>query len=290
MKIGASTYSLQKAISAGEMDAIGVFDWLADNGADHVEIVPLSAVGFEVTPEVAEALEGKARQVGLDISCYTFAAGFIDRSPEEFAAELRRVKGQVDLAARMGTRLVRHDVASRPAEQATDEQFEQDLPLLVDACGQIADHAARYGITTMIENHGFHVQGSRRVLRLHSEVARDNFRLLVDTGNFIAVELQDIVGANVRCAPFAGMVHVKDHHIRAGAPEDAEGWRDRGGGYFTQAAIAGEGDANIPQIIRALNAAGYAGYLSLEYEGPDEARYANRRGLENLRRILQGLA
>jgi len=290
MRTGASTYSLQKAIKAGEVDVLGLFDWLADNGADHVEIVPLTALGFEVTPDVAEALKAKARSVGLDISCYTFGASFIDRTPEDFATELRRVRTQVDLAARMGTGRVRHDAASRPAENATDEQFERDLPVLLDACGQIADYAAQYGITTMIENHGFHVQGSRRVLRLHHEVARNNFRLLVDTGNFIAVELEDIVGANVRCAPFAGMVHVKDHHIRTTPPGDPDGWRDRGGGYFTQAAIAGEGDIGMDQIIRALAAAGYAGYLSLEYEGPDEARHANRKGLENLRRMLHALA
>ncbi len=287
MKVGASTYSLLGAVKAGALDIPGVFDWLAEQGAEHVEIVPVAGLALEQTPELADDLAVKARELSLDISCYTFGASFIDLTAEQFEAEVHRVEAQVDLAVRLGTRLVRHDVASRPAEQADDAQFERDLRALVEACGRIADYASRYGITTMIENHGMHVQGAERVLRLHRDVARDNFRLLVDTGNFFAVELQNTLGAIARCAPFAAMVHIKDHHIRTSPPEDPAGWRDRGRGIFTRAAIAAEGDLGIAEAIRSLQAAGYDGYLSLEYEGTQEARYANQRGMDNLRSILR---
>ena len=287
MKIGASTYSLRTAIQEGTLDVWGVFDWLAQNDADHIEIVALPKLEFVVTPDVADTLGAKAKAVGLDLSCYTFGASFINRTAAEYAAELQRVKAEIDNAARMGTKLVRHDVASRPVEEATDDQFEQDLPLLVEAGGQIADYARQYGITTMIENHGVHVQGARRVLRIHHEVARDNFRLLVDTGNFYPVEFDNTLNAIAQCAPFAGMAHIKDHLIRNSAPEPLDDWRDRGRGIFTQATIAGDGNIGIAQAIHSLRQAGYDGYLSLEYEGPDEARYANKKSLDNLRQILQ---
>lgn len=286
MKIGASTYSLRTAIQEGDLDVWGVFDWLAENGAEHIEIVPLVKMDFVVTPEIAEALGQKAAQVGLDISCYTFGASFIDKTEAEFQAELQRVLGEIDNAARMGTKLVRHDVASRPVDEATDERFEQDLPLLVEACRQTADYARQYGITTMIENHGYYVQGARRVLRLQREVGRDNFRLLVDTGNFYPMEFDNTLNAIAQCAPVAAMAHVKDHLIRHSPPESPENWRDRGRGIWTQATIAGNGNIGIAEAIQSLQAAGYDGYLSLEYEGPDEARYANKAGLENLRKIL----
>ena len=289
MKIGASTYSLRKAMDEGTLDFWGVFDWLADNGAEHIEIVPLADLGLVVTPDLADAMAAKARQVGLDISCYTFGASFIDKTQDEYATELERVLGEIDNAARMGTKLVRHDVASRPAEKATDEQFEQDLPLLVEACGRVADYAVKHGITTMVENHGFHVQGGSRLVRICEEVARDNFRLLVDTGNFFPVELDNTLNAIAQCAPFAAMVHVKDHHIRTSPPEAPADWRDRGRGVFTRVAVAGEGDIGIDEAIRSLSAAGYNGYLSLEYEGPQEARSANQKGFDNLRSVLQQL-
>lgn len=288
MKIGASTYSLSKAIKAGAFDVLGAFDWLAENGGEHIEIVPLQDVfSIEKTPGLAKTMAARAKKVKIDISCYTFGASFIDRTPEQFKAEVDRVKQQVDIAARLGARLVRHDVAFRPAEQTGDSQFDRDLPFLVDACGQIADYAKGLGITTMIENHGFHVQGAKRVLRIHHDVARDNFRLLVDTGNFYAVEFERTLDAIRQCAPFAGMTHIKDHHIRTSPPESLEGWRDRGRGIFTQAAIAGDGDIGIGEAIKHLKAAGYDGYLSLEYEGPEDARFANKKGLHNLRRFLK---
>ncbi len=287
MKIGASTYSLRTAIQAGDLDVWGVFDWLAENDAAHIEIVPLANLGFTVTPDVAEAIAAKAAAVGLEVSCYTFGASFIDKTTDEYEAELARVRGEIDNAARMGAKLVRHDVASRPADEATDERFEQDVPVLVEAIRQLADYATQYGITTMIENHGFYVQGARRVLRLQAEVARDNFRLLVDTGNFYPVEFDNTLHAIAQCAPYAAMAHIKDHLIRTSAPEPLDNWRERGRGIYTQATIAGDGDIGIPQAVRSLQDAGYDGYLSLEYEGPDEARYANKKGLDNLRRILQ---
>jgi len=290
VKIGASTYSLSKAIAAGTLDLMGTFDWLADNGADHIEIVPLRDVfSFADTPELADTLAAKAKSRGLDISCYTFGASFIDRTPEEFDAEIARVKGEIDIAARLGSPNVRHDVAFRPAGQNSDEQFETDFPLFVDACGQLADYAATLGITTMIENHGLHVQGAARVLRIHHAVARDNFKLLIDTGNFIAIELENTLNATKQCAPFAGMVHVKDHHIRRTPEEPADAWRQRADNFYTQNAIANEGDIDIAQAIRYLADVGYDGYLSLEYEGTEDPCFANRKGLDNLRTILQSL-
>jgi sugar phosphate isomerase/epimerase len=287
MKIGASTYSLYKATQAGTFDLMGMFEWLADNGAEHIEIVPRRELfWFADSPEIVPTMATKAKEVDLDISCYTFGASFIDLTLEEFDAEVDRVKGEIDHAAGLGVQLVRHDVAFRPADQASDEQFDKDLPLFVDVCGQLADYAATKGITTMIENHGFHVQGAKRVLRIHEGVARDNFKLLIDTGNFFAVEFDNTLNAIKQCAPFAGMVHTKDHHIRKGSQEPADAWRDRGNGIYTQAAIAADGDIGIEQAIGYLKDAGYDGYLSLEYEGPEEACYANKKGMENLRRIL----
>jgi len=282
LRIGTSTYSLSKAIQAGTFDVLGAFAWIAENGGEHVEIVPREPL----SPDAADAMAVKAKETGIAISCYTFGASFIDRTPEEFRAELRRVQQMVEMAARLGTQHIRHDVAFRPVGQNDDAQFERDLPFLVEACGEIADAAARHGITSMIENHGMHVQGADRVLRVFHAVGRANFRLLVDTGNFFAVEFEQTQDAIRRCAPFAAMVHVKDHFIRATPPDEPEGWRDRGRGIFTRVAIAGEGDIGIAEALASLRAAGYDGDLSLEYEGPEDALCANKRGMENLRRFL----
>ena len=127
MKIGASTYSLSKAIKDGAFDVLGAVDWLAENGGQHIEIVPIKDVfSFDTplgpgAPGLAEAMVARARKVGIDISCYTFGASFINRTAEEFKAEVKRVKEQVDVAARLGAKLVRHDVAFRAVELASGQ-------------------------------------------------------------------------------------------------------------------------------------------------------------------------
>ena len=46
MKIGLSSYSISRAIRAGEMDILGAVRWVAENGGEHIEIVPS---GFVLT-------------------------------------------------------------------------------------------------------------------------------------------------------------------------------------------------------------------------------------------------
>lgn len=289
MKLGTSTYSLKKAIAAGDFDLLGAFDWVAANGGEHLEIVPLKEVfSLTDTPELINQMVARAKSAGVDISCYTFGASFINCDAAGFDAEITRVQQQVDIANQLGCRFVRHDVAFRPDGQNSDEQFAEDLPHLARACRQIADYAAPLGITTMVENHGVHVQGADRVLRLYHAVDRPNFKLLVDTGNFFPVEFEQTAEAVKRCAPFAGIVHAKDHMVRTSAPDPVENWRDRGRGIWSRPAIAGEGDIRLDEALASVKATGFDGYYSLEYEGHEEAQYANRQGLANLRQMLAG--
>jgi hypothetical protein len=40
MKVGISSYSLLKDINAGKLDILDVVQWVADNGGEHLELVP----------------------------------------------------------------------------------------------------------------------------------------------------------------------------------------------------------------------------------------------------------
>ena len=121
----------------------------------------------------------------------------------------------IDVAAKLGLKRMRHDVSSfrRPLETNTPLDFEREFPLMVEACRALADYASQYGITTMVENHGFFVNGADRVIRLWSEVNRENFGLLCDIGNFICVE-DDPVVAVKKVLEYVRMFHLKDFYVR----------------------------------------------------------------------------
>ncbi|MBO1914620.1 TIM barrel protein, partial [Microvirga sp. 3-52] len=100
----------------------------------------------------------KANEVGIELSNYAIGANFITDNEEDYQAEIVRVKKEVDIANQLGIKFMRHDVASRPIPETTIQQFEADLPQLIEACREIADYANQYGIITSVENHGYYIQ------------------------------------------------------------------------------------------------------------------------------------
>jgi len=281
MKLGVSTYSLYRTLQSGELDILGVIDWIADQGGEHVEIVPL---GFplESRPELADAIREKAQSRGLDISNYAIGANFLTDSDEAYEQEIVRVKKEVDTAARLGVKRMRHDVAR--SQDNSIGHFNRELERMAEACRQIADYAAQYDIVTSVENHGFFVQASDRVQALIHAVDRENFRTTLDIGNFLCVD-EDPVAAVKNNLPYASMVHIKDFYRRPSYLDPGEGWFRSTSGSYLRGAIVGHGDVDIREVLRTVKQSGYDGYVSLEFEGMEECKTGTKIGLANIRRI-----
>jgi len=284
MKIGLSSYSLSRAIKAGELDWSGAIRWIAENGGEHMEVVPLQLKLAEDEP-LLTAIVREAKESGIALSSYTIGANFLASDEAAFDAEVQRVMREVDVAVALGVSLMRHDVASRPIRETTVAQFEEDLPALVQACQTVADYAAKFGIVTSVENHGYHMQASERVQRLVLAVDRANFRTTLDIGNFLCVD-EDPVAAVKNNLPLASMVHFKDFYRRPPKLSLGQGWFPSKAGYQLRGAILGHGDIDIPAVAALVKESGYDGFISLEFEGMEECRTGSAIGLENLRRFL----
>lgn len=285
MKWGISTYSLSRAIIADEMTVPDVIEWTKEIGGEHVEIVP---IGYDLTqqPELVPAIRRKAEQVGLDISNYTVSANFICADDSSLRQEIERVKREVDIANELGVKLFRHDVASRPPEQTSIVHFQNDLPLLAEACRQIADYASDYGITTSVENHGFYMQASERVESLIHAVGRSNFKTTLDIGNFMCVDESPLKGVRNNIG-LASMIHLKDFYLRSKHLNPGQGWFNTSSGDFLRGAIVGQGDIDMREVLRIVKASGYDGYISIEFEGMEDCRNGTLFGFENARRIWE---
>ncbi|MFC5653313.1 sugar phosphate isomerase/epimerase family protein [Paenibacillus solisilvae] len=283
MKVGLSTYSLSRAVKSGEMDVLQAIEWIAANGGEHVEISPFG-FNLEETPELADAIVQKAKEVGIEVSNYCISANFIKPSTAEYEAEIERVKRHVDIANRLGVKTMRHDVASRPKNECTIERFESDLEMLVRACRIVADHAARYGITTSIENHGFYIQSSDRVQRLIHAVNRTNYKTTMDIGNFMCVD-EDPVSAVKKNIPYASIIHLKDFYLRPSYRNPGEGWFESLSGNYLRGAIFGQGDIDVTEVVRRIKESGYDRYISIEFEGMEDCKLGSRIGIENAKRL-----
>jgi inosose dehydratase len=282
MKIGLSSYSLSAAIKNGELDILSAIDWVAANGGEHVEISPF---GFTLTddPVLTAAVVQRARDAGIALSSYTIGADLCKPDDAALRAEVERVKREVDVARSLGVARMRHDAAWLPPAECGIERFDRELARMADACREIADHAARFGITTSVENHGYFVQASDRVKRLVLAVDRPNFRTTLDVGNFICVDEDPVAGVRSNVG-IASHVHVKDFHLKPFTADPGEGWNPSLFGNLWRGAILGHGDVDVRAAVKVIKEAGYDGCISVEFEGMEDCRLGSRIGMENLRR------
>ena len=194
MMLGLSSYSLDPAIASGEMTLYDAIGWAAAQGAECMELVPFSFTFMDderhIDSEYIKKVVRHAKDAGIKLCNYSVLADLCKEDPDALRDEVARVKRHVDVAAELGVPEMRHDVSAfrRPHGENGLEYFEKLMPLMVESAGAIADHAAQYGITTLIENHGFFANGCDRVERIIRAVNRPNYGLLLDTGNIACVD------------------------------------------------------------------------------------------------------
>ncbi|AZN41438.1 sugar phosphate isomerase/epimerase family protein [Paenibacillus albus] len=281
MKLGLSSYSLSRAIGSNEMTILDAIQWIADQGGQHMEVVP---IGFDLTNnhELIEAIRHKASDAGIELSNYAIGADFLKAGDGAFEQEIERVKREVDIAHSLGLKLMRHDVAM--SSDISIKHFNEELERMASACRQIADYASQFGITTSVENHGYFVQASDRVQALIHAVNRPNFKTTIDVGNFMCAD-EDSVSAVKNNIAYASMVHIKDFYLRPSDQNPGEGYFKTASGNYLRGAIVGHGDINMREVLRVIKQSGYDGYLSIEFEGMEDCKLGSKIGMDNVQRL-----
>ncbi len=298
MKIGLSTYSLEPLLRSGEFTLEKTIDWAASNGAEVLELVPFTCrfddpVTEKINTAFIRLVRRRAADAGIELSNYSVLANLLNEG-EEQEKEISRVCHEIDIAAELGIPRMRHDISSfrRPHNESTLADFDRLLPRMIDAASRISEYAKTRNVMTLLENHGFFVNGCDRVERLMGGVKTGNYGLLLDTGNFICVD-EDPHAAAVRLAAQCRMIHLKNFYIRQRDPGDstrfdcAGRWFRSRGGKYLRGSILGQGDLDVHSIIRALKRSGYDGPVAVEFEGMEEPKYASAVSIMNARRMLE---
>lgn len=296
MRIGISLYSINQEILEGRMTLESAIAWAASQGAECAELVPFS-YKFEkedgsIDHKTIQIAKKASRDAGIPLVNYSILADLCKTDKAEFEAEIARVKKHVDIAAELELPRMRHDISAfrRPRGENGVMFFEELFPRMVEAATRISEHAATYGITTLLENHGFFANGCDRCERLVRAVNRDNYKMLLDTGNIVCVDEDPAVAAK-RLAPLCEMIHLKDFYIRRRDPGDttefdcAGSWFRSNHGRYLRGAIMGQGDMDMYEILGIIKRSGYNGDIAIEFEGFEEPKYATRVSLDNAKRI-----
>jgi len=287
MQIGVSSYSFSRLVRAGGMPQIEVIAKANEIGFDVIEFSTISVPEGETLPGFAAVLRAEAERVGIEIVNYTIGADFLKGSDGDLAAEIERLKREVDIAEVLGVPGMRHDASGGfPDDHVGPKSFDAALPRLAEGCRAVTEYAAGKGIRTMVENHGYFCQDSVRVEKLVKAVDHPNFGVLIDMGNFVCAD-DDPPTAVGRLMPYAFHCHAKDFHLKPGSEVfPGAGWGvTRGGNYF-RGAVIGHGNVPLMQCLRVMHRAGFEGVLSVEFEGIEEALNGIQLGHDNLRRLV----
>ena len=275
MKIAVSMWSYFRSWKEGRVDIPGFIREAKKAGADGVELLDFFYKDIEREREEAQ---DALTETGLPIPIFSVANNFAKLTQEERAAQVDRIKFGVDEANRFGAKVVRV-FAGDVAEGIT---FDQARSWIVEGLSEASVYADSKYVKLALENHGSLAGRGDQVRGLIEDVrAKSGVNALganPDTGNFLLVN-QPSHEAIREVARYANMVHFKDF-----AEGDGPFIALNGQAYV--GAAVGEGLVNLEQCILELKAAGFDGWLSVEYEGDEDPVTAVPRSIANARKYI----
>ena len=277
MKLGVSSYSFRRYRNATGATLFDVCRKAKEIGFEAIEFITLDG-----EDPIAQATELKSlcRELGLEISAYTVGADLMAENAEAAVEQLCRC---VDVTEALGAPLMRHDVCYSLPSGVT---WEDAVARMVPYIRRVTEYAGAKGIRTCTENHGFVFQDSLRVKALIDAVDDDNYRWLVDIGNFLCVD-EPPAEAVKTAVPYAVHVHAKDFIFRPADMPAPEGFITTRGGNFIRGTVLGHGIVPLEACVKTLIEQGYDGTLSLEFEGPEDNVWALEMGYRALVRLTQ---
>ncbi len=176
-------------------------------------------------------------------------------------AEIKLVKEWIDHAAVLGAPHIR--IFAGEVQRGTTK--DEAKKLCITALEECGDYAGKKGITLGVENHGGIITNAADLLEIMQAVRSPWVGVNLDSGNF---HTADPMHDFALCAPHAVNVQWKSEIQPAGAKEKQH--------------------ADLKRIATILRDANYQGWVTLEYEAPEDPYTAVPRLLEQMRGLLAG--
>ena len=209
---------------------------------------------------------------GVDLICLSIHQNFVSPDPEKRRENVAHTIHCIQIAHEMGIPCVRLNSGRWGTIESFDRLMELrgDEPPLpghtedeafawcIEAAEQCLAAAEKYGVLLALENHWGLTREPEGVLRIVDAIGSPWLSVLMDTGNF----LEAPYGKLEQMASRAAYVHAKTYF--------------GGGEWYTL-------DIDYRKVAAILAKAAYRGYVSLEFEGKEEAETAVPRSLALLR-------
>lgn len=236
-------------------------DFIDFCAAQNLDACELTAYYFpkEITTEYLLSLKERAFRLGLDISGTAIGNNFCVAEPEERARQLEMTRNWIDYSAILGAPAIRIFAGTVPKGDSEEAARER----CVSAINESLQYAATKGVCLALENHGGITATPDQMLKIIEAVEPSPwFGVNFDGGNF---RTADPYADLARIAPYAINAQVKVEIAPNNQKEEAD----------------------LARVVQILKAAGYRGYVALEYEAADDPFTAIPKYLSELRPLLR---
>ena len=248
MKIGVVCLSLSC------MDFLDVLDFVRDIGGEAIELCTVKGAHngtLNLAGDNRLSIPRTVESFGLSITSVAGYNDFASHVTDELQTQIERLENYCKLAADLNVNIVRAmggDPKPGLSKSQMIENVIQGFKIAVEMAGQ-------YGVILALENHGTIINDGPALMKIIDEVASDNLRLTLDTGNFCwaGFSLDESYEYFKQLVPYVANVHLKDVVFDAGNEA-----------LFVP---LGQGKMDLRMILTLLAGHGYQGALLCEYEG-----------------------
>ena len=257
LKTAICAYSFRKALAAGSLSYLDLVDMAVEHGIDGID----STVYWFPREDLSTFLTSFRRKAYLAAVELPSIAIRTDLCRPDTRAQDREVawlQHWVDVSHELGSSHIRVFGGHVPEGSSEDEAAKWVTEILKRA----GDYAADKGVVLGLENHGGITLRAERIIQIVQATDHPNVGINLDTGNFRSEPYQQIE----MCLPYAVNSQFKVH------------LRDEQGNHEP---------SDWDRIVGMFAAAGYRGYMALEYEAPEDPFTAVPRHLARLRELVE---
>jgi len=241
IKVGCAAYSYNAYLEKKEMK---LEDFIEECHRMSLDGVELTGYYFEsMDAGYVDKLKRLAARKGLAISGAGMGSNFCQADKAKREKEVQEVKKWIDVTQRLGAPCLRVFAGQPPSGYTEEHATEWTIGALRACC----EYAAQRGTIVALENHGGITSRAANVVKIAKAVNSEWFGINLDLGNYHG----DIYGEMEMTAPYAVHSHAKM--------------------FEDQAALKRLDYARVRNILESQ---GYNGFVSLEYEGPDDSKLA----------------
>ncbi len=255
-----------------------VIEFCVKNDMKGLELFPMLEL-TDGNPETARSIAQKAREKGLEITC--FSAG-VDLAAPDGKAKAQQLKRWADCAAAAGSPYLHHTLALSLTPSYGEVTYQDIRDRVTPLAREVFDYAGDKGVLCLYEDQGLYCNGAVRFGDFLGNLNRPA-RVCLDVGNCMFVDELPEHFAGL-FLPLVKHVHLKDYLIRpASMPHPGEACYITAAGNYLLELPMGYGSVNFETVFAMLLRQGYDGWFSTEYTGPGDVE-ALELGVRNVRR------